>query len=55
MSSITMRSNLDKQAKKEQAAKKVQEYAEKSEKAFSIFTIITNLIVATVGQIIQAI
>ena len=55
MSSITMRSNLDKQAQKEQAVKKVQEYAEKSEKAFSIFTIVTNLIVATIGQIIQAI
>lgn len=55
MSSASIRSNLDKQARKEQAAKKVQEYAEKSEKAFSIFTVVTNLIVAVVGQIIQAI
>ena len=55
MSSISIRSDLDKKAQKEQAVKKVQEYAEKSEKAFSIFSMVTNLIVATIGQIIRAI
>lgn len=55
MASVSIRSDLDKQAQKEQATKKLQEFAEKSEKTFGIFSMIANLIIAVVGQIIQAI